>query len=326
MLIPREARQQLSLWKNIGTIQKPIVEKRLKLRNYFLIAAVLQIVWGLVPSASKMVLDEIPVELYVALRWSISGVIFTAYLILTKSWKPLSRRDFFSVSLLGLLGYGAASFGTLYGLKTGGVTNFALMSAMGPVIMALASIWILKEKPAKLFYFALPCSVFGLLCLMIGKAEISSFQIAGLSALFVLGGYALEAVVFVSSRSFKSKMNIAQYLAVAQLSAAGFLWILQISVFHQTSQLTQLSTRGLAAALFVSIVACVLCYAVLYWLLRYLDGHRLALFEGIHALSATFFGTLIFGEQLTFLMLTGGALILIGLVAGNYAPDLRELE
>ena len=50
--------------------------KKLSIQSYLIIAAILQIVWGFVPSASKFVIDEIPVELYIAIRWSISGLIF----------------------------------------------------------------------------------------------------------------------------------------------------------------------------------------------------------------------------------------------------------
>jgi hypothetical protein len=39
-------------------------------RKYLLIAGILQIVWGFDPAASKYVIDEIPVELYIALRWT----------------------------------------------------------------------------------------------------------------------------------------------------------------------------------------------------------------------------------------------------------------
>src|SRR4051812_49202931 len=107
---------------------------RYNLNKYLLIAVILQIVWGLVPSASKFVIDEIPVELYIAIRWSISGFIFAAFLFLTKGWRPSALRDVGWVSILGILGYGVASLGTLYGLKLGGVTNFALMSTLGPLI------------------------------------------------------------------------------------------------------------------------------------------------------------------------------------------------
>jgi len=52
-------------------------------RKYLLIAGILQIVWGFDPAASKYVIDEIPVELYIALRWTISGVIFALFLAAT---------------------------------------------------------------------------------------------------------------------------------------------------------------------------------------------------------------------------------------------------
>lgn len=300
--------------------------KRLRANPHYLlfIAAILQIVWGFVPSASKMVIDEIPVELYIAVRWSISGTIFALYLFITKSWRRMSLKDFAVVSFLGICGYGLASVGTLYGLKTGGVTNFALLSALGPAITSVIAIWILKERPERLFLFALPISILGLSLLVFGKYQVSSFDVAGLSAAFIVFGYIMEAFVFVFSKKFKARVSAAQYLAVAQISAASIIWLLQLTSFHQVHQLQDLSFKGVWAAIFVSVVACVLCYAVLYWLLKHMDGHRLALFDAFHALSATLFGYLIFHEHLTPLMLTGGALILLGLITGNWPKKITE--
>jgi drug/metabolite transporter (DMT)-like permease len=288
------------------------------------IAALLQIVWGIVPSASKFVIDEIPVELYITLRWSISGVIFAIYLLVTKGWRQISVRNIGLVSLLGLLGYGLGSFGTLYGLKVGGVTNFALMGALSPVITSVVAIWVLKERPQRLFYFALPIGVIGLILLIVGKYQISSFAVAGLSATLVIGAYILEALVFVFSKRFKSQMSAIQYLAITQIATAFFMWILQLSVWKQVDQISHLSLNGLLAAVFVSVVACVLCYAVLYWLLEYIDGHRLALFDGFHTLSAVIFGYFLFNETLTPLMIVGGVLILLSLIAGNLPKHIAD--
>tara|TARA_B110001454_G_scaffold219194_1_gene251250 strand:+ start:2324 stop:3244 length:921 start_codon:yes stop_codon:yes gene_type:complete len=287
------------------------------INTLLIIAVFLQITWGLVPSASKMVIEEIPVELYVALRWTLSGFIFVMYLTLTKSWVRISKTDFLCVGGLGLLGYGLASLGTLYGLKIGGVSNFALLSALGPVVISTVSILILKERPNRWFYIALPLCVSGLVLLVMGKYQVSTLQIAGYSALSVLAGYTMEAIVFVFSKRFKAKMPIAQYLGVAQIAAAAIFWLLQATYFGQADQFHQLTGRGLLAALFVAIVACVLCYAVLYWLLSYLDGHKLALFDGIHAVSASVFGYFLFQEPMTTLMLIGGGLIFSGLIIGT---------
>ena len=285
--------------------------------SYLIIAAILQIVWGFVPSASKFVIDEIPVELYIAIRWSISGLIFALYLIVSKTWKKVSLKDVAAVSCLGVLGYGLASLGTLYGLKVGGVTNFALMGALSPAITSVVAILVLKERPSRLFYIALPVSILGLSLLVIGKFQISSLSIASLSAALIVAAYFLEALVFVFSKKFKSSMSAAQYLAIAQIATALLMWILQLTSFHQLESVHNLTMTGISAMIFVSVVACVLCYAVLYWLLNHIDGHRLALFDGFHTLSATIFGILLFNEKTGPLMLIGGILILFGLIAGN---------
>lgn len=285
--------------------------------KFLIIAAVLQIVWGFVPSASKIVIDEIPVELYIGIRWTISSCFFILYLAIKKKWKKLSLKDYLIISILGFLGYGIASLGTLYGLKVGGVTNFALISTISPVITSIVSILILKERPQKLFFIALPLSVLGLSLLVIGKNQISSFAIAGTSAILIVLAYVLEAFVFVFSKRFKEKISIAQYLAIAQISTAVLMWILQATSFHQFNKISDLSFNGFLSAIFVSIVACVLCYAILYWLLNYIDGHKLAFFDGFHTLSATLFGYFLFSEKLRPLMIIGGALILVSLIAGT---------
>ncbi len=276
----------------------------------FMIAGVLQIVWGLVPSASKYVIDEIPVELYITLRWSISGAVFLLYLLLLGQWKKIALQNLKHVMLLGIFGYGVASFGTLYGLKTGGVTNFALISAVSPIILSLMSILILKERPQKLFLLILPLSFFGLLLVVLGKYQISNFNIAGLSALMVVGAYILEALIFVRSKKYQNMMPLPQYLAISQLSAAGIMWCMQGVYFRQVPDIFQLSLRGWGALIFVAIVACVFCYAVLYWLLNYIEGHRLAIFDGLHVISAAICGIVLFGEKLNSEMMIGGGLIL----------------
>ncbi len=283
----------------------------------FLIAALLQMVWGIVPSASQLVISEIPVELYISLRWTISSLIFLFYLLVTSNFKIQISKNTLAVMGLGIMGYGLGSFGTLYGLKIGGVTNFAMMGALNPIVTSVISILFLKEKPAKAFYVALPLCVFGLLVLVTGKHQVSSWTIAFSSSALIIGAAVLDGFTFIFSKKLKPHFSAIQYLAISQLAAAAFMWLMQGVLFRQTDQISQLSGKGWAAAIFVSVVACVLCYAVLYWLLNYIDGHRLALFDGIHAVSATLFGWVFFSEDINATMLFGGFLLLAGLILGN---------
>jgi drug/metabolite transporter (DMT)-like permease len=317
---------KLTIERQMTPSTRKIKAKPKALTTYLIIAAVLQIVWGLVPSASKLVIDEIPVELYIALRWTISGAIFAAYLFFTKTWRPVPLKTVGLVALLGVLGYALGSFGTLYSLKIGGVTNFALMTALSPAITTVIAIIVLRERPSKLFFFALPLSIMGLLLLAWGKSQLTTTTVAIVSALWLIFADICEAIVFVYSKKFKSAMGAPQYLAIAQIAGALGMWLAQAVWFHQLGQITQLSAQGLTAAIFVSVVACVLCFSVLYWLLDHVDGHRLSLFDGVHALSATTFGLLFFHEKLKPLMIAGGSLILIGLLIGNFAKGEETPE
>lgn len=280
--------------------------------------------WGLVPSASQFVIREIPVELYIALRWTISGLIFLIYVVARRRFTWPATQDFLKVIVLGVCGYGVASLGTLYGLKLGGVSNFALVSAFNPMTTSMIAMLVLKERPNPRFWIALPLSILGLLFLVFGKYELSSLSVTLSAAGLIVGAAILEAVTFTFSKRLKSKVGTLEYLAIAQLSAALVMWGLQASVLHQCVALGQLTEMGWGAAIFVSIVACVFCYAVLYWLLNHVDGHKLALFDGLHALSATLFGWWMFHEVLNRFMLVGGIFLLAGLWIGTSPPPRRQ--
>lgn len=185
-----------------------------KTSSLLVIAAILQMVWGLVPSASKFVIDEIPIELYIALRWTISSLIFAAYVGFRRKWQAITLNKISAVSILGILGYGVASFCTLNGLRIGGVTHFALMGALSPAITSLVAIWILKEKPSRIFFFALPLSILGLMLLIVGKYQISSYEVAVESSLWIISGYVLESFVFVYSKTFRKDMPATRTLKV----------------------------------------------------------------------------------------------------------------
>lgn len=298
----------------------------MKLPQYLVIAAILQIVWGFTPSASRIVIQEIPVELYITIRWTISGFIFLIYLWWSQSWKKISINDFLMISLLGIFGYAIASFGTLYGLKLGGVTNFALMSSISPIISSILSIIVLGERPHKTFFLALLMGVLGLIFLLVGKYQVSTFEIAGVSASLIMSAYICEALVFVFSKRYKKIVDTAQYLAISQSAAALFMWSLQFIMFQQVSYITDLTLNGMSALIFVSVIACVLCFAVLYWLLNHVDGHKLSLFESLHVISAVIFGYLIFGDAIKPLMVIGGFLILLSLVIGNLSQKIAAPE
>jgi len=290
---------------------------QIKRQHFFLIALILKVLWGLVPSASKFVINEIPSELYITLRWGISGSLFFICVLITDHWRNVRLADLLIVSVLGILCYGGASLCMLYGLSIGGVINFSLIASLGPVLTALLSIFILNEKPKREFLIALPISVSGLILVLIGKFQASSAKIAATSSAAILLGFALDSFVFVISKRYKSKMGTLQFLAISQLAATGAMLILQATIYHQTIDATNLTPVGIGSLIYVSLVACFIGYGTFYWLLQHFDGHKLALFDGVQTVSSVFFGYLFFSEPLNFSIVAGGLMVIAGLYCGN---------
>jgi drug/metabolite transporter (DMT)-like permease len=282
--------------------------------RYLAVAAAIQLVWGFTPSASRIVLRTLPVETYSAFRYTVSGCLFLAVTLARHGRLAHRRADLPALALLGVLAYGVDSLGTLYGLQLGGVLNFALASSFNAVITALVAAVVLKERLGRHVALAAGLSVGGGLLLASGKYEVSTLDVALGSLALIWGAYVLEALGFVFSRRFKARMPLTEYLALAQLSAGGFMWTVSGAMHGPPAALLALPAEGIAALAFVCLVSCGLCYFVLYWLLDHVDGHELAFFDCFHTLSAVGFGVLLFDEPLNTKMLAGGVLLASGVV------------
>lgn len=292
--------------------------------GYYLLASLNQFIWGLTPSASKVVLTYLPVESYSAIRYTFSGLLFLIIAVIKQGKLRVSWEDLPKMAGLGILAYGINSLGTLYGLQIGGVLNFALASSFNAVITAGISILFLKERPKGYFIVAGFLSVIGGFFLFLGKYDVSNLRIAGGSLLLIWIAYALEDLAFVYSKKWKKRYPLYEYLAILQLSAGVFMWGVSLVKVGPPTKILDMPLIGWAALSFVCIFSCAIAYFILYWLLNHLDGHKLAFFDCFHTIAAAFFGAVFFREPFNAEMLIGGILLLAALIVVTKKP--RPIE
>lgn len=228
--------------------------------KYFILAALVQTVWGLTPSASKIVLDYLPVEGYSAIRYTVSGLIFLGYSLATYGRLSVCAVDLPKMALIGILAYAVDSLGTLYGLKLGGVLNFALASSMNAVITAGVAILILKEQVSKKLLTSAILSIAGGLALFLGKYDVSTFEIAAGSLLLIWGAYVFEALGFVFSKKYKERMPLTEYIGILQLCAACFMWSFSFAADRLPTGLVHMPFQGWASLIFVCLISCCAWY------------------------------------------------------------------
>lgn len=272
---------------------------------YFFLAALNQIVWSITPCASNLVIRYWTVEQYAAARYFIGGALFLAFAVWRQRKLHVRWSDVPGLFFLGVVTYGLSSLGTLHGLRLGGVVNFAFASGMNATITAAVAILVLKEKVSPAFFWAVGLSIVGAFTLVWGKHSVSGLEIAGVSVLLVWGAYACEAVGFVYSKKRGSHLPLAEYVAYLQLAAAGFLF----AVAPKPLVVPEMPALGWFSFGFVCLVACGVCVGVHYWLLKHLEGHRLAFFDGFHSISAAILGVILFKDPLNASMVIGGLLL-----------------
>lgn len=292
--------------------------------RYLALAALVQVTWGLTPCASRLVLEFLPVELYSALRFGFSGIVFLTVAWATKRKLP-ALREALPLAGVGILAFGVASLGTLYGLKIGGVLNLALASSFNAPITAFVALVILREKRSPKLPWALLASVAGGILIFVGKHSVSGFHVAFGSLACLWGAYFFESLGLVTSKRVRERFPVVSFLAVAHLSASAFLFGCALLSHQSFQSLGKMPMLGWASFFFVAIVSCCLCYFLLYWLVGHVPAHKLAFFDAFHSVSAAVFGYVFYREPMTPMMLAGGLLLFlaVGLIHSSRLDDLH---
>jgi drug/metabolite transporter (DMT)-like permease len=284
--------------------------------RYVWLAIITQLVASTIPSASKLVVNSFAVEPYIALRWSISAIAFGILLIISKVrcvWEP---RLIAKVSALGLGGYMFGSLGTLYAVKIGGVSFFALLTLLSPLIVVALSPIVLKEQISKNTWIALGIALIGLTLMVKGKIEVLSMPSAIAATALVIAAYTSDSLTFLYSKPFQAKLPLLQYLFAAQAAAAVSMWLVSFAMYP-LEQLIPPDFEVWAAIVYVALVSCVGIYFVWYWLLKHLQGQQLGVLQYLHGVAAALLGVLIFNEELSRPMIAGSLLLLLSILIAS---------
>jgi drug/metabolite transporter (DMT)-like permease len=281
--------------------------------RYVWLAIMTQLVASTIPSASQLVLNSFAVEPYIALRWSLSAIIFGSVALVSGmrfTWEP---RLIATVAALGLGGYVLASLGTLYAVKIGGVSFFGLLTLLSPLCVVALSTIVLKERITGRTWTALALALAGLTLMVRGKIDVSSTASAIAAAGLVIGAYTSDSLTFLYSRPFQARLSLVQYLFVGQAAAAVTMWLVSFAMYPP-EQLIPPTPQVWAAIVYVALVSCVGIYFVWYWLLKHLQGQQLGVLQYLHGVAASLWGVLIFGDALTGPMIVASVFLLLSIL------------
>jgi drug/metabolite transporter (DMT)-like permease len=270
---------------------------------------VLSLIWGLAFVAIRRADFELsPINLAL-LRWLLASAGFLAVSpFLLKPKVKFERRDLLRLLVISLLNVPAYHLALNFGETTVSSGLAGFLVAMGPVLIAVFSAVLLKEKLGRKLALALAIGVAGTLVMFVPDLSLNS---AGsiLGPMEVLVAAFSFALFSVLSKPLVTKYGSASVTIWAAL--AGTLMLLPLLSPNFGAEVVSLSLEGWISVLFLSLLSTVAGYLMFYALVSRSAVSKVGIQMYLIPVVSVVGGILLLQERLNIYTIAGGGVLLV---------------
>ena len=272
--------------------------------------------WGTTWIASKEGVRYMPAFQMAGVRQAIGGILYVGYFLFKKEPWPKGKQ-WKAIIILSILNFVCSN-----GLSTWGVKYIS--SGLGAIIGAIFPIWIVLilffkgEKIKRL-------SVLGLLVCFSGICfvfyeHLSDFVNPNFRFGILISLFSTITWAFGSLYTKKKAASFNPYFSLGLQMLISSAIILLITEITDTGvSLSSIPAQSWWAIAYLVIVGSVLTFIAFIYALQKLAPEISSIYAYINPIVAVLFGTLFFGESLTFFIAVGGIITLFGLYLVNYS-------
>lgn len=275
----------------------------------------LQAVASLCYPIAKYGLETIEPFTFAFYRYVISSVVLLAIVKFKKYEIPVARKDFLKIILIGFLIIPFNQTLFLVGQSMTAAGHGAFLFATTPVFIFILALFHLKEKLVWRRAIGITLALAGVMTIMLsGALEISTDYLLG--DLIIIVSVIAWAYYTILGKDLVRKYGALRMTAYA-LSAGSALYFpfgLYMASKYDYSQAT-LGAWG--AVLYMALGLSVFVYVLWYWLLKYMDASRVAVYHNIQPVIATVVAFFFLGETLTLPFIIGGSIVLVGVITSE---------
>ena len=290
------------------------------------------IAWALNYSILKRVFEEFPPMVFNTLRMTLSSVVFYAMIRIAR-WRarrvasgrsttfytpnPLTTRDRIDLVWLGLLGHGVYQLCFGNGLSMTAASSAALIIGCTPVIVALASVALGRERLATLHWIGAALSTVGVYFVMGHGGNAGEDSVAG--DLLVLVAAACWAAYTIGGTRVMARHSPLYVTGITMVS--GTIPYVVITL----PQLFRMHWAGVSLTAYLLVIPAglvALCFAHLVWYaaVKELGPSRTSIYANAIPLTAMLIAVIWLGESISRGTMVGTAAIIGGVLLTRLAP------
>ena len=272
--------------------------------------------WGTTWIASKEGVKHMPAMQLVALRQLFGGVLYLIYFLYKKAPWP-NKRQWRNILILSILNFMLSN-----GLSTWGVKYIS--SGLGAIIGSIFPLWIVvisffrgEKVSAKAAIGLLIC--FSGICVIfydyLNDFLNPEFRFGILLSVIATFTWALSSIYIRENRT-----NFNPYFSIGlQMLISCFVISSVIGIEGSSIPLSQIPTISWWSIAYLVVFGSVLTFIAFIYALEHLPKEISSLYAYINPIVALFFGYILFNEPLTFPIIIGGLVTIIGLYMVNKA-------
>lgn len=268
----------------------------------------------------KLILAEVPLYLFAALRFLIASLVLLPGMFLRDARRGLDRRACGGLFLQAFFGCFLFSLCMLHGVLLTSATSAGIITSATPSVIALLAWLWLRERISAPQLLAIVLAVSGIAALnLLEHPETGSGSVAG--NLLVLGAVLAEALFAVFSR--RLSLSVRPWAMAFGVNLAGLLLFLPLAVppaLEFDWSLPGAATWGWL--LFYALSASVLSFLLWYRGIAQVPANVAGLFTGLMPVSSALVGVSLLGEHFSVGHALGMLLVLAALVLGTRRAEL----
>ncbi|WP_088066848.1 DMT family transporter [Gottfriedia luciferensis] len=276
--------------------------------------------WGSNFIFGAMLVKEFPPVLLSALRLFFILLFMVFYGLVKGKWKPVQKKDWISIVLLGLIGTCINQWSFYSALETTHPTTSALILALAPLTTSFLASVFLKEKLTKGFVIGSIVAFIGVF-FVITNGEKLHFTI-GLIWIFITMLTFSTSIIMMKqlTRNYDST-SITLYS-----NLVGFSGLLPIVFGSSFSQQMSRDAMSWILLIVTAIIMHGICTLIWNHQIQLVGASKAAMFLNLEPFVAMIVGLIVLKNNITSSQILGGGLIIIGVFLSTLLKWKRTIE
>jgi drug/metabolite transporter (DMT)-like permease len=268
------------------------------------------IIWGASFPIYKWALQELPVFTFAFIRFFLGALILLPFVLKNikidkRDYRDLLILAFFSVTLLIPIQF--------FGLRLTPSINAPIIFSTGPIILILAAIIFLKEKPSTRVIAGTLISLFGISTIILRPLLDSGVMgsILGNILLFMVTIFSVVQIILL--RKLTARNSPMAIIFWTFLIGSVPLFPFVIWEAQGFSLLTDLTSKGLSGIIYGIYFASILAHLFFAYGTKYLKASEVGIFSYLTPLVTIAVAIPLLGESITPAYITGAILVFVGI-------------